>query len=98
MSSIFIPIPFQNSEVHKIEDVVNTAYEALIAIAAGRPEVIESMTIDNWKPTQRQNLANSYQLDPKNTWKIYKTSKGFKLFSYYGEDEIARRIIRMVVK
>jgi hypothetical protein len=90
--SLFVRIPSLNPAEHRIEDVAIAAWKALQAI-----ESRES----NWTPKKRRQLDTAWrldrwQIDRANTWQIVQLPEGFELFSYYGEDSTAEKIVTMI--
>jgi hypothetical protein len=86
--SLFLRIPSISPSEHSIEDVAVAAWAAL--------QTIEEREPSDWTPRKRRQLDTAWQVDRANTWQIIKLSKGFELFSYYGEDPTAARIVELI--
>jgi hypothetical protein len=86
--SLFLRIPDIDPSEHTVENVAKAAWEAL--------QVVEQREPSDWTPKKRRQLDTAWQVDRANTWQVLRMSKGFELFSYYGEDSTAAKIIAMI--
>jgi hypothetical protein len=86
--SLFLRIPEIDPSEHNIEYVARAARDAL--------EHVEKREPSNWTPKKRGQLDRVWQINKANTWQLFQLSKGFELFSYYGEDSTAAEIVAMI--
>lgn len=86
--STFSNIPGIDPAQYSIEVVAKAAWQAL--------QILEGRKSHNWTPIRSQPTV--WQVDRAKTWKIYMFPKRFQLFSYYGEEDLANKIVEMIPK
>jgi cyanate permease len=85
--SLFIKVPLNPSE-HQGKDVAIAVWKAL--------QIVEEISSSNWTPRKRRFADNAWQIDRANSWQILQRSNCFELFSYYGEESTAVKIVAML--
>lgn len=86
--SLFLRIQNIDPSEHTIKDVATAAWKAL--------QRVKQRSQSSWTPVKRRNLDQVWQVDRANEWQVRQMPKGYELFSYYGEDQTAAKIVEMI--